>query len=82
MLKSTLAKKFDLDLVGASFGVIKLHGHDIDVALPRRETKLGEGHRAFEIDALIGGIKKRRKHAPRADFTRVNCYLLPPVDDY
>ena len=47
-LKAVLSEGFSLDLVGASFGVIKLHGHDIDVAIPRRETKLGLGHRAFE----------------------------------
>ena len=49
-LRDVLSTKFQLDLVGASFGVFKLKGHDIDVALPRRETKLGLGHRAFEME--------------------------------
>ena len=49
-LRSVLSERFPLDLVGASFGVFKLKGLDIDVALPRRETKLGLGHRAFEMD--------------------------------
>ena len=35
-----LSGKFELDLVGASFGVIKLKHLDIDISLPRRETKL------------------------------------------
>ena len=49
-LRETLASRFSLDLVGASFGVFKLKGLDIDVALPRKETKLGLGHRAFEME--------------------------------
>ena len=49
-LRRILGERFELDLVGASFGVIKLHHFDIDVAMPRRETKLGLGHRAFEMD--------------------------------
>jgi len=49
-LQAVLSTRFALDLVGLSFGVIKLHHLDIDVALPRRETKLGLGHRAFGMD--------------------------------
>ena len=75
-LKSTLAKKFDLDLVGASFGVIKLHGHDIDVALPRRETKLGEGHRAFEIE--YDPHLPIEEASARRDFT-VNAIYMDPL---
>ena len=33
-LQKALSERFDLDLVGVSFGVIKLHGYDIDVATP------------------------------------------------
>ena len=75
-LKSTLAKKFDLNLVGASFGVIKLHGHDIDVALPRRETKLGEGHRAFEIE--YDPHLPIEEASARRDFT-VNAIYMDPL---
>ncbi len=40
-----------VDLVGASFAVIKLtaDGVTADVALPRRERSLGSGHRDFEV---------------------------------
>ena len=48
-LRRVLGERFELDLVGLSFGVLKLRHLDIDVALPRRETKLGLGHRAFEM---------------------------------
>jgi tRNA nucleotidyltransferase (CCA-adding enzyme) len=40
-----------VSLVGASFGVLKVHGAPIDVSIPRRERKVGQGHRGFEIDA-------------------------------
>src|SRR5436190_1641544 len=38
-------------LVGASFGVLKARGLPIDVSVPRRERKVGPGHRGFAIDA-------------------------------
>lgn len=40
-----------VDVVGASFGVIKatLDGETFDIALPRRERSFGQGHRDFEV---------------------------------
>lgn len=38
--------------VGAAFGILKLaagRGLDIDVSLPRTDSKTGEGHRGFEV---------------------------------
>ena len=78
MLQKTLSWKFDLDLVGVSFGVIKLHGHDIDVALPRRETKLGEGHRAFEME--YDPNLPIEEASARRDFT-VNAIYMDPLTD-
>lgn len=75
-LREVLEKRFSLDLVGASFGVFKLHHHDIDVALPRRETKLGLGHRAFEI-ACDPGISIDEASA-RRDFT-INAIYQDPL---
>lgn len=49
-LEEVLRSEFKLDLVGLSFGVIKLHHHNIDVAIPRRETKLGLGHKGFKME--------------------------------
>ena len=77
-LQSVLAERFALDLVGASFGVLKLHGFDIDVALPRRETKLGAGHRAFamEHDPSL----TIEEASARRDFT-VNAIYRDPLTD-
>ena len=75
-LQRTLRERFELDLVGLSFGVIKLHHHDIDVAMPRRETKLGLGHRAFGMEydptLTVGEASARR------DFT-VNAIYRDPL---
>lgn len=42
-----------VDLVGASFSVLKFTAADqtVDVALPRRERSLGVGHREFEVES-------------------------------
>ena len=77
-LQRILRTRFDLDLVGLSFGVIKLHGLDIDVALPRRETKLGLGHRAFEME--YDPTLTVAAAAARRDFT-VNAIYRDPLTD-
>ena len=75
-VRSVLADAYSLDLVGACFGVFKLHGFDIDVALPRRETKLGLGHKAFgmEYDPALSV----RDAAARRDFT-INAIYMDPL---
>lgn len=52
---------------GRSFGIYSLRGHDIDVAMPRRERAIGKGHRDFEVllDPFIGTEAAAR----RRDFT-------------
>lgn len=65
--------------VGQSFGVLKIRlasGEEIDVAIPRRERKEGEGHRGFVIDSdpslsLVAA-------AARRDFT-INAILFDPL---
>ena len=77
-LQATLGEKFELDLVGISFGVIKLKHLEIDVAMPRRETKLGLGHRAFgmEYDPTL----TIEEASARRDFT-VNAIYRDPLTD-
>ncbi|NMA93027.1 MAG: CCA tRNA nucleotidyltransferase [Clostridiales bacterium] len=52
---------------GASFGIYSLKGHDIDIAMPRREIVKGRGHRDFEVsvDPFMGTLEASR----RRDFT-------------
>lgn len=54
-LISTLKDEgFRVDEVGKSFGVLKVSKKggisDIDISVPRRENKVGAGHRGFEVD--------------------------------
>ena len=77
-LRAILSKRFALDLVGASFGVLKLSHLDVDVAIPRRETKLGLGHRAFEME--YDPTLTVRDASARRDFT-VNAIYRDPLSD-
>lgn len=63
-----------VDAVGESFTVYKVAG--IDVALPRRESKAGRGHRGFEV---LGDPQMSIEDAcRRRDFT-INAILLDPL---
>jgi tRNA nucleotidyltransferase (CCA-adding enzyme) len=65
------------DVVGRSFGVIKLRlgGTEHDFSLPRRESKTGAGHRGFTVapDPELSDAEA----AARRDFT-VNAIALDP----
>ena len=52
---------------GESFGIFSLAGHDIDIAMPRREKAVGRGHRDFDVsvDPFMG----TEAAAKRRDFT-------------
>jgi tRNA nucleotidyltransferase (CCA-adding enzyme) len=50
-LRELLAREHEVVDVGRAFGVLKLKGLPIDVALPRRETKVARGHRGFDVEA-------------------------------
>ena len=76
ILRRVVEDVHPVSLVGASFGVLKVHGLPIDVTIPRRERKVGSGHRGFEIDAdpsLDPG-----QAASRRDFT-INTIAWDPI---
>ena len=54
-LNSILLKYGKVDMVGASFGVIKFKAtgttEEIDIAIPRTERKISAGHKGFEVNA-------------------------------
>ena len=78
-LREALGRRFELDLVGASFGIVKLRHLDIDVAVPRRETKLGLGHKAFDTECDPSLSVKDA--ASRRDFTLNAVYRDPLTDE-
>lgn len=64
-----------VDAVGEAFTVYRL-GRDLDIALPRRERKVGRGHRGFVIE---GDPRMSFEEAcSRRDFT-VNAILKDPL---
>ena len=65
-IKDILSPSFHVDLVGQSFGVLKV-GRDVDVALPRRESKSGLGHKGFSVES-VPDLKPEEAFA-RRDFT-------------
>jgi tRNA nucleotidyltransferase (CCA-adding enzyme) len=65
-----------VDTVGESFTVYKIG--DIDVSLPRRESKAGRGHKGF---AVVGDPDLSfREAARRRDFT-INAMSVDPLTD-
>lgn len=83
-LRAVLEKHGRVGAVGESFRVYKLTWfdnkvrHELDVALPRRDKKVGEGHKGFEVEgdpfATVEDAARRR------DFT-VNAILKDPLTD-
>ena len=76
-LKEALSGRFEFDACGLSFGVLKIKHLDIDVALPRRETKRGSGHKGFLIDS--DPSLSVAEAALRRDFT-VNAMYFDLLD--
>ena len=52
-LEAALVARFRVEAVGKSFGVFKVVVDDVtyDVSLPRRESKVGRGHRGFVVQS-------------------------------
>ncbi len=74
-----LGSRGRVDLVGKSFGVIKFSdgaGHTWDFSVPRRDSKIGAGHRDFR-STFDPGITPREA-ASRRDFT-INAMAYDPV---
>jgi tRNA nucleotidyltransferase (CCA-adding enzyme) len=63
-----------VDTVGESFTVLKIEG--IDVSLPRRESKVGRGHKGFVVDGDPN--LSLTEAARRRDFT-INAMSFDPL---
>ena len=46
-LEWTLSRFGEVVHIGQSFGVLRVKGIDVDFSLPRRDSKIGEGHKGF-----------------------------------
>src|SRR3954465_14971699 len=78
-LQRALARFGATDVIGRSFGVIKVRsaatGAEYDFSLPRRESKTGSGHRGFAVrpDPMLSDADA----AARRDFT-INAIAMDP----
>ena len=77
-IRDVLGKEYRLDFVGASFGVLKVHGLDIDIALPRVENKTSSGHKGFDVQFVPD--LSYADAASRRDFT-INAIMRDPLTD-
>ena len=75
-LRQVLERLGSVNAVGESFTVFKVES--LDVSLPRRESKVGRGHRGFEV---VGDPHMSPDEAARRrDFT-INAVAWDPLDD-
>lgn len=67
--EAALSQFGKVNAVGRSFGVFKVtvDGEDFDVSLPRRDSKVAEGHKGFEVTVDEGMTVEEA--AARRDFT-------------
>jgi len=77
-MREVIGARYPLDLVGRAFGILKLRGLPIDVGLPRRESKIGLGHRGFNVHS--DPLMPLAEAAARRDFT-INAVYLDPLTD-
>jgi tRNA nucleotidyltransferase (CCA-adding enzyme) len=77
-LMAGLARWGRADLVGRSFGVVKLtsnSGLNFDFTLPRKDSKIAPGHKGFEV--AFDPDLSLREAAARRDFT-INSIMYDP----
>ena len=76
VVEQTLKQSFRLDTVGRAFGVFLVKGYEIDIALPRRESKTGPKHTDFVVEG--DPDMSPLDAAARRDFT-INAISYDPL---
>jgi tRNA nucleotidyltransferase (CCA-adding enzyme) len=80
---AALSPHFRLDVVGKSFGVIKVD-NEIDVSVPRRENKIGNGHRDFKVepdpDMSVEDAARRRDFTINSMAMREDGTIVDPFN--
>ena len=81
-LRRALAPFGATDVIGRSFGVIKVRGADgtdHDFSLPRRESKTGAGHRGFAVapDPTLGDSEAAARQMCIRDSPCTTTTLIP-----
>ena len=68
---------YPINFVGKSFGVIKLNQYPIDISIPRKETKSGQGYKGFDVEP--NHLLDPKEACSRRDFT-INAILFDPIE--
>jgi len=76
-IKELLSQKFRCDEVGKAFGVLRIKGFPIEIALPRTEKKSGSGHKGFDVE--IDPSLPFERAVQRRDFT-INAIAFDPLE--
>jgi len=71
-LRNLLLQLGGIDESGALYGIYTVHGAGLDIALPRKETRTGPGHKDFEV--YVDPFLSPEESAARRDFT-VNAIM-------
>jgi len=77
-LQQILLERYRVEIVGKAFGVLKLHHLPIDVAVARKESKVGFGHKGFNVRS--DPDLSLEEAAARRDFT-VNAISYDSLED-
>ena len=76
-VKSLLQDGYSFDEVGKAFGVLRIKGQPVEIALPRTELKSGSGHKGFSVK--VDPHLPFEQAAARRDFT-FNALALDPLN--
>lgn len=75
-LRGLLSEMGEVYDKGASFGVLGLRHSEIDIAMPRRESRTGARHADFDV--AVDPFMTPREASARRDFT-MNAMMLDPL---
>lgn len=75
-LREILESLGKVGVIGESFAVFQING--IDVSIPRKDNKIGKGHKGFEIEA--DPEMSFKEASSRRDFT-INALALDPLTE-
>ena len=77
-LREALSQLGEVYDKGAAFGVLGLRHSDLDIAMPRKESRTGEKHTDFDVS--VDPFLSYEEASRRRDFT-INAMMLDPLTD-